>query len=237
MFLFLKFYLAHLIGDFVLQFEELYRLKVRSWKGHVLHVLIHALVSALIVIPLWQAPGIWVFIAGVTLIHLGEDLLKYSLQQKFPYLRFALFTGDQIVHALVVAAVFLFPIRSLKAGFPSHPLLDFYYSHNVWTLLAILFVLTTFGAAYFLHAFRLNYIKNSRPDHYITSFEMIHGFMERSLTVFCFLFLHPAAALGGAMAVGSLRFFVTKLRSKTDFFLSAGLAAALGLLFKPWIHF
>ncbi len=237
MFLFLKLYLAHLIGDFILQFEELYRLKVRSWTGHVLHVLIHAAVSALFVIPLWGHPGVWLFIAGVTLIHLAEDLLKYALQQKHPHWRFVLFTGDQLVHAGVIAAVFLFPIHLLKAGFPSHPGLDFYYSQDVWTLLAILFVFITFGAAYFLHAFRLNYLKDSRQDHFITRFEMIHGFIERSLVAGFFLFFHPGIALAVSFAAGLPRFFFSKLRSKTDFALSAGFAAALGLLFKNWIHF
>jgi hypothetical protein len=41
MFLFLKLVLAHLIADFILQFEELYQLKIRSFLGHLAHVLIH----------------------------------------------------------------------------------------------------------------------------------------------------------------------------------------------------
>lgn len=237
MFIFLKLYFAHLIGDFVLQFEELYRLKTQSWKGHVLHVLIHALVSLVIVFPLLGHSGVWLFILAVTVLHLGEDLLKYSLQQKYPSWRFFLFSADQAVHAAVIACVFLFPIRHLQGGFDSLPGFNAYYLSNTWTLVGILFLLTTFGTGYFLHAFVLNFIKNVRQDQFITRFELLHGLVERTWISGVFLVLSPLSALIAAFAAGLLRIFHPRLRNGRDFLMSAGLAAFLGLLFKNWITF
>ncbi len=237
MFIFLKLYFAHLIGDFVLQFEELYRLKTRSWKGHVLHVVIHALVSLAVVFPLLGNSGVWLFILAVTVLHLGEDLLKYSLQQKHPSWRFFLFTADQAVHAAVIACVFLFPIRQLQGGFDHLTGFNSYYLSNTWTLVGILFLLTTFGAGYFLHAFVLNFIKDVRKDHFITRFELLHGLIERTCISCVFLIFSPLSALGAALAAGALRIIHPSLRSMRDFLMSAGLAAILGLLFKNWIIF
>lgn len=237
MFLFLKLYFAHLIGDFVLQFEELYRLKTKSWKGHVLHVIIHALVSLVVALPLLGHFSVWIFIFAVTVLHLAEDLLKYHLQQKHPSWRFFLFTADQAVHAAVIACVFFFPVRHLQGGFENFPAFNPYYLSNTWTLVGILFLLTTFGAGYFLHAFVLNFVKNVRQDQFITRFELLHGILERSWVSGVFLLLSPLAALGAALAAGALRTLHPRLRSVRDFALSAGLAAILGCLFKNWIHF
>lgn len=237
MFLFLKLYFAHLIGDFVLQFEELYRLKTRSWVGHVFHVLIHAAVSIVVVFPLLGRAEVWIFIAVITVLHLGEDLLKYRLQVLYPRLRFLLFTADQAVHAAVIALVFLLPLRTLKAGFPEHSVLDFYYSSNDWTLIGILFLVSTFGTAYFLHSLYLNYFKNARPDHFISRLELSHGLLERTAASGFFLLASPLSALGFTAALGLLRTAHPRLRSLRDFFLSAGAAAALGLLFRTWVNF
>src|SRR5664279_3677669 len=98
MFLFLKLILAHLIADFILQFEELYQLKVRSFLGHLSHALIHGLVSLALLYPFLQEPQIWIFVVGMVLIHLAQDLIKYSFTKKMPANTFIYFMTDQICH-------------------------------------------------------------------------------------------------------------------------------------------
>ena len=118
MFLFLKLILAHLIADFILQFEELYQLKVRSFLGQLFHVLIHGLVSLILLYPYLNNPSVWIFIAALVLIHLTQDLIKYSFTKKTPANTFAYFMTDQLCHVLVLSAVVLFPISREVRGFP-----------------------------------------------------------------------------------------------------------------------
>lgn len=235
MFLFLKLYLAHLIGDFILQFEELYQLKVRRFAGHIWHVVIHAVVSALLVIPYLDSPFMWAFILIISTIHLGQDLVKYTLQKKAPAYRCPLFVLDQIGHVFVVGSILLFPISREVRGFPGHTGLDFYYGSNILTLLAIAFILSTFGAAYLMHSLRTTYFPDDRHDHYITRFEMLHGLVERTVITGAFLFSSNPLVWAASLAVGVLRLFSPRLRNGVDFLLSFALAAVTGYVFSYWI--
>ncbi len=233
MFLLLKLYLAHVIADFVLQFDELYRLKVKSQAGHWLHVAMHFGLTLLIVLPYLQFSFMWFFVAAVTLIHYGQDRIKYGLMENprhlFPY-----FVLDQIFHFLFLTSILLFPVSRLEIGFPQHPALDFYYRNQHVTLLLILIFATTFGGAYLIHNFRKSYIPDTRPDHGISSFEMTHALIER-LTITGLFLLAPVSGWLAAPAVGLLRLPFLKLRSWTDFGLSFAFAAGIGLLFRLWL--
>jgi len=230
MFLFLKLYLAHLIGDFILQFEELYRLKVRSLWGHLFHVLIHALVSLLLVFPFLTNPRLTLFVLAVSTVHYFQDIVKYTLQQKMPHWRFVLFVSDQIVHLLVVASVLLFPWNTAIPETPSGAA-AFYYN-NEWTLYAIAFVLSTFGGGYLLHSFRTNYMSGTRPDHFISRFEMSHGLAERTLVTAFFMLGTWPWMLAAAAAAAAMRLPFPLLRNRTDFLMSFLYAAAVGLAFR-----
>jgi hypothetical protein len=235
MFLFLKLYLAHVIGDFVLQFEELYRLKVRSFWGHLFHVLIHVAVSILIVMPYWNERSLWIFIGCLGSFHLLQDLIKYRLSEKYPAYIFPLFVIDQVFHAMAVASVLLLPVSRLVLDFEHAPW-NPYYRDSTWTLYAIAFILVTFGASYLLYNFRKNYVPGTRPDHLITPFEMSHALVERPLIAGLFLFGGPQVwALG--LLTGLARLPFAKLRDPLDFAMSFGFSAGIGLLFKTWIPY
>jgi len=235
MFLFLKLCLAHLIADFVLQFEELYRLKIRHVAGQVWHVVIHAVVALLLLWPYLKFPEIWFFVLGITLVHFLQDLTKYKMRDRYPHLDFVIFMTDQAVHLMVLSAVFLLPIsRSFPAELDPSSWSP-YYAQNLWTLYLILFLLTTFSAGYVLNSLRKNYFKGSRPDHFITRGEMIHGLIERPIITGLFLF-PPSWILLGLWGLAEIpRLWIRNLKNKTDLALSFLSAAALGLLFRLWI--
>ena len=232
MFLFLKLVLAHMIADFILQFEELYRLKLKSWTGHFLHALIHGMVSFLLLFPYLQDPFIWVFVAAITVIHYFQDQMKYSLQAKDPKNIFWYFTADQIFHVLFLASIFLFPAAHKPAG--PYPVWNSFFQNSRATLCLILFIGVSFKAAYFLHALRKTFFKNTRPDHFITSFEMTWGLIERPWIAICFLAGTPFA-LALSPVPGLLRPLSPKTRGWLDFFLNYGYAASAGWLFNHWI--
>lgn len=231
MFLFLKLYLAHLIADFILQFDELYRLKVKSRLGHLLHVLIHFATSLALVFPYRGERSVWVFLVFITVCHYLQDNIKYAVQ-KTRQKMFAAFVLDQLVHFLVIGSVLWLPVSRRIIGFPNHPALNFYYTDSFFTLILIFFILSTFGGSYLLHAFRKSYFANCRPDYAITSREMAEALIERSLIAFTFLFCVNPLWLAATVLTGILRLLSKNTRSLPDFGLSFTYAALMGLVFK-----
>lgn len=71
--------LAHIIGDFTLQTDAIFRLKKRSPWGVPLHVLICSLVNAAVLFPLLPHPQIWLAITGIALAHFALDRTKLLL--------------------------------------------------------------------------------------------------------------------------------------------------------------
>ncbi len=234
MFVFLKLVLAHMIADFILQFEELYQLKLKSWTGHLAHAFFHGLVSFILLAPYLPDPVIIIFIIWVTAIHYSQDQIKYSIQAKHPQQIFWCFTIDQIGHILFLACIFFIPGAQIEKGFPGHTALDFIYRDQALTLTLILFISIGFKASYLLHAFRKTFIQNTRPDHFITSFEMTWGIAERSLITFCYLYPSPLT-LALSLTPGLARLPSGRMRSFLDFSLSYIYAAFSGWLFSRWI--
>lgn len=231
MFLFLKLILAHLIADFILQFEELYQLKVRSFLGQLLHVLIHGLIALAFLYPYLNEPVVWAFVAGMLALHLAQDSTKYSVTKKTPANTFVYFMIDQMGHVLVISTILLFPISREVRGFPDAALLDFLYRQDLWTIRAIFFILLTFGGSYTLNAFAKNYFKDCPPLFMITSTEMLHAIVERTLVAWVVVSLPPLPALLLIPCVGIFRLFSKPLRDLRAFLLSLNYAILLSLLF------
>lgn len=235
MFLFLKLVLAHLIADFILQFEELYRLKVRSQAGHFFHAAIHAVMMLLVALPyLAPYPMLGVYLIILAKIHYFQDGIKYRIQAKHPKQIFWCFTIDQIFHFLFLATVIIWPPASTPRPFFSG-IVDQLYRDSIWTLYACAFITTTFKTTYLLHAFRLSFIPGSRPDHLITSSEMAWDLAERTFITGLVLFDPVPLGFMLALPIGFLRFFHPQRRSAVDFVLSASCAIVTGFLFRHWI--
>lgn len=232
MFLFLKLILAHLIADFILQFEELYQLKVRSFLGQVLHVLVHGLVSLVLLYPYLNAPQVWIFVAGLVLVHLAQDLIKYSVTRKTPANTFAFFMADQLLHILVISAIFLFPVSREIRGFPDSPLLDTLYRTDYWTINAIFFITLTFAGSYILNAFAKSFLKSRTPLYLISSPEIAYAVLERSLVAWILLAITSPWAILAIPCVGILRLPFKPLRDWAAFLLSLIYAVGITLLFQ-----
>ena len=185
MFLFLKLYLAHLLGDFVFQFDELYKLKIRSRWGHFFHVLFHLVLMVLLVFPYLKHTSITLFILGIAIIHYFQDIVKYKLQAKLKK-TFLSFVIDQFFHTLWIGLVFFLPESKQVVEFISFPTLNSYYISETLTKVTMLVLCVTFVSAYLLHNFKKSYFRDARVDHFVTSAEMSHNFIERlfvSLTI------------------------------------------------------
>ncbi|MEI7751391.1 MAG: DUF3307 domain-containing protein [Candidatus Omnitrophota bacterium] len=232
MFLFLKLILAHLIADFILQFEELYQLKVRNFLGQLFHALIQGLVSLILLYPYLNLPQIWLFVTGLVLAHLAQDLIKYSITKKTPANTFVYFMADQSCHVLVISAIFLLPISHALRGFPNSALLDTLYRNNIWTLGAIFFITLTFAGSYVLNAFTKSYLKGRPPLYLISSSEITYTIFERSLVAGILLSCTSPWMLLLVPCVGVFRLPVKPLRDLTAFLLSLIYAVLITLLFQ-----
>jgi hypothetical protein len=88
--------LSHLVGDFPLQTNQIYRFKNKSWVGVALHAAIHVVLAALLV---KQPLSVWPLLVILGVVHFIIDLIKVRI----PTQRLALgFLLDQAAHIAVV---------------------------------------------------------------------------------------------------------------------------------------
>lgn len=230
----LKLFLAHLIADFILQFEELFQLKLKSRWGHLLHAFCHLAVSLLFLFPYWKEPSILIFVVVSSFVHYFQDIFKYRFMGNKKYF-FLIFMADQIVHFLVISTVLFVPASQKILGIPGHPVLDALYTEPGWTLFWIAFVGATFAGSFTFHSFGKSYLKDQRPDHFITSFEIFHGLLERGVLLGLFLFFDQPFLLILSPLVGLPRFFFKPVKNSVDFLLSFVYGSSLGVIFRLWI--
>ena len=88
--------LGHLIADFPLQTNWVYRLKSQSWLGVLLHTAIHLAVTAALIQPIQHALPL---LSLLGLLHFITDYTKVRVQAKHQSTGFLI---DQIAHLLVV---------------------------------------------------------------------------------------------------------------------------------------
>jgi len=95
--------LAHLLGDFPLQTNRIFRMKLAGTRGLVLHVAIHLFVAIIIIPTFWQ---FWLLLVLLGLTHFLTDWLKLRLQGPDKPQLFG-FVIDQIVHISVIIVLSL----------------------------------------------------------------------------------------------------------------------------------
>ena len=88
--------LSHLVGDFPLQTNQVYRLKNKSWLGIGLHAVIHVATAALLV---REPLRVWPLLALLGVLHFLIDLIKLRIPTKRQSLGFLV---DQVAHLLVL---------------------------------------------------------------------------------------------------------------------------------------
>lgn len=125
--------IAHLLGDFPFQPAKLVEWKIKSKWGTLVHVVIHAIVGTIILLPfiLNGAYELIYVILGVNAVHFFIDNAKinYALTNDTKIKPFIL---DQVLHIIVIYIAYLF-VRD----FPY----DFYFTFYQ-TILAFFLVLS-----------------------------------------------------------------------------------------------
>ena len=94
----ISMFLAHLVGDYILQWNKLAYWKSRELKGVIVHCLIVLGITWLFSLPF--APNWWQGVAFISGLHFMIDAVQLLIKPQIaPFLRFSL---DQLAHFIVI---------------------------------------------------------------------------------------------------------------------------------------
>ncbi|MCY4781391.1 DUF3307 domain-containing protein [Sphingobacterium sp. UT-1RO-CII-1] len=104
--LFLKLFLAHILGDFVFQNEKLNKKKNINALYLLLHITIHGVLLFLFFASEWRE--MWQTILFILSVHLLVDSLKSLANNNWPNHSFLIFCVDQAFHCLALLLVVIY---------------------------------------------------------------------------------------------------------------------------------
>lgn len=183
MFIFLRLILAHLIGDFPLQFNKVHALKHKGFWGHLPHIFIIMLCFVALSLPFLNIPEMWAFILFIGVTHLVQDWIKIRFCSKkgFAFISYML---DQILHLSLIASVFLTELRYLNPVLIHDNAYDIYYN-DTYILIFITMITITYNGHYMILMFKKDYIDENTS---YSTFEKYYGMIERALAFIIFLY-------------------------------------------------
>ncbi|MCA9916663.1 MAG: DUF3307 domain-containing protein [Anaerolineales bacterium] len=91
-------FLAHLVGDYIFQWNSLAAWKSRALSGVIVHCLVVLAVTWLFILPF--NPGWWPWVLAIGIVHFLIDAVQ--LRVKLPIPELARFSLDQAAHFLVI---------------------------------------------------------------------------------------------------------------------------------------
>lgn len=101
--IFLHLIIAHLLGDFVFQSNDLILKKYKSWVGTFQHVCIIGVFTILSLFPYWQHRETWLVIGTIFGVHFAQDCLKIAYDIRYNQKKSTLpFFADQIFHVTLI---------------------------------------------------------------------------------------------------------------------------------------
>lgn len=225
----LKLFLAHLIGDFLLQpaswVKEKEEKKLGAWQLYI-HALLHGL---LILLLMWNWQ-FWKWALIIALVHLIIDSLKILLQNNAN--RRLLFFIDQALHFISIYLIWLWLEEK------SFPFLIFENTVVLFLVTSIIFL--TNPVSFAVKIFISKWTPEDDDTASLQSAGKYIGMLER-LLVFLFIVINQWAAIGFLLAAKSIFRFgdlrESKDRKLTEYvligtFLSFSSAIFIGLLFR-----
>ena len=197
MFIFLRLLLAHFVGDYILQFHDIYKFKFKGLKGVVPHSLL--IISSLIILcwPYLSLPLMWGFIFFIGLTHLFQDWMEIhyiKLKDDFWGHLFG-----QLMHIGLIMVVFLTSLKSLLPPKNRGDFLTLLYNNDSFVIYLIAFILATSGGLYLITKYKKTFLEQVNVVY--SRFEKWYGIFERAVIVSVFFaggvlfFLLPVMAL------------------------------------------
>ncbi|MFH1429655.1 MAG: DUF3307 domain-containing protein [Candidatus Margulisiibacteriota bacterium] len=184
---FLTLLFAHAIADYPLQTTPVYKFKIKSFWGIVLHVLIITLFTLVTIYAVgWEFnPGILLFIALLAGLHIIEDKLKLSVYRGNDFFWYII---DQVIHILCMALIYILPITLVTTSWNLGSAVNYY-------LLAITgIVYASYAASIGIH-FYIKAYKEPMIGYKRNWMEIVElGFWATAFFLFCKYFILIALA-------------------------------------------
>jgi len=226
MFLFLRLILAHFIGDFVLQSDEVYEVKKEGLRGVCAHSAIVFLSFVVFSLPYLQYPATWLIIAlaGITHIIQDEVKLRYVTIKK---LSFPAFVLDQILHVGMLSPILL---CGFAYGEPqgTSRLIEVYRNTSLIIFITG-YIASMFMGAYLWESFKVSYFRSPEP---LKSFGIKHGMFERLIITTSFLKFPYLVFL---LVPVLFRLLAKKVSFSWGFLFNLIYAGAIGILLKQFL--
>ncbi|MFH1824583.1 MAG: DUF3307 domain-containing protein [Candidatus Firestonebacteria bacterium] len=148
-FFFIRLVLAHLIADFLLQTDKVFKIKVKYKWGVLLHGSIVGIISIIFILPYVSQHQIVTYIILLWLIHIFQDKAKiiYNLQMERNNLW--TFLLDQLLHIGVIVLV-SFSASNIFSNihpytYPGPQIFDKIYKNDRIMVFAIWFIVLTYS--------------------------------------------------------------------------------------------
>ena len=103
MFLFYRLLLAHIIADFPLQTNQIFKIKTNTEWGVIIHTLIVLIFSILFAFPYLEDPKVIIVLLVIFLSHTVIDKLKMEYSKKIKNQSIRILLLDQALHLAVIA--------------------------------------------------------------------------------------------------------------------------------------
>ena len=233
----LTMFLAHLVGDYVLQWDGLAQWKSRELKGVLAHGLIVGLVTWLFSLPFTFCWWPWAAVIGLT--HTAVDAVPLTMRRWISFngsgtaalIRYLI---DQIVH---IAVILMALVGSGYLTMPSLPveLLSALRS-NRWMAITLGYAFVTMPGWILVEFFVYGLVNGSAPDFsqaankYVSSLErgLITTFVMTGQFTLVPVVTLPRLVLEGSRVMGSRQatLYVAELLA------SVALAVAIGLILR-----
>jgi hypothetical protein len=166
--IFLLLVLAHLIADFPLQTNFIFKARNKFKYGGLLHILMHTISNIFFLTPYLLYYQTWLGICGIILSHFFIDKMKKENIYKFAL--------DQILHIMIIIIVSI-GLKGLKPAF-IYGDIDRFFFNNKLLLIIIGFILSTFFSTILIYFIKLTWFKNYGKTP-IETYEKLSGFLDR----------------------------------------------------------
>lgn len=188
MFLFIRLFTAHLIGDFPLQTNKIYSLKTKSNIGIFYHVIMVFLASILCLLPVMNL-NMFLYITAMCLIHFLIDHTKLTYNKKmnkqFIVVGFIL---DQLLHILTIVPISLFEKEFNSFYYFLPDFLRVIYSDNTNFYLISGVILSTFFTEILIYNLKISLKEKSSLILHSSSIKTNMKFIRNTLYMLIVLY-------------------------------------------------
>jgi hypothetical protein len=183
----LQLMIAHLLGDFVFQSNDLIKRKYKTWHGTLEHAGIIALFTALLLFPFWGYQEAWTVVLAIFVIHFFQDVLKVEFDKHYnPKRKTFPFFVDQALH---LSLIFFLgkDFSEAPAAIIPEWVNNIYFSPYV-SILIVGFILLTFTFDITRYQFKRK--KNKKLKYHPDYEGMSHRILAFSIFYLILVFLH-----------------------------------------------